>query len=218
MNSRFFLPILLAASAAAAVTTLQGSAPPPVLFDFQSYDPGDPPAELILTDAESKFAIVAEGDNKVLQMAPSPIVDGGVLLGNSIKGAVMVNARIKAAGKRRSSPRFGVGLQGVGGYRLLVVPAHKELQVMKDDAVVAQVPFVWTSGTWTHLEFSVLKAADGGSLIEGRAWSDGQTRPDAPQITLAAGVPPGQGKASLWATPYSELPVEFDDVTVTPRP
>ena len=130
----------------------------------------------------------------------------------------MVNAKIKATGKRRSSPRFGVGLHGVGGYRLLVVPAHKELQLMKDDAVVAQVPFVWATGTWTQLEFSVMKAADGGSLLEGRAWGEGETRPEAPQLTLSVATPPGQGKASLWATPYSELPVDFDDVTVTPRP
>lgn len=217
MNSRFFLPLLLTLITG-AVLAQEGAAPPPMVFDFQTCDVGNPPAELTLTDAESKFTIIAEGDNRMLQMAPSPIVDGGVLLGNSVKGAVMVNARIRAAGKRRSSPRFGVGLHGVGGYRLLVVPAHKELQVMKDDAVVAQVPFAWTSGTWTHLEFSVMKAAEGGSLIEARAWSEGQTRPEAPLITLSVATPPGQGKASLWATPYSELPVEFDDVMVTPRP
>lgn len=217
MNNCFFLALLLSGTACLAIAQ-EAAAPPPVVIDFQSFEAGSPPAELTLTDAESKFAILAEGDSKFLRMEPSPIVDGGVLLGNSIKGAGMVNAKIKATGKRRSSPRFGVGLHGVGGYRLLVVPAHKELQLMKDDAVVAQVPFVWATGTWTQLEFSVMKAADGGSLLEGRAWGEGETRPEAPQLTLSVATPPGQGKASLWATPYSELPVDFDDVTVTPRP
>ena len=214
MNKRLFFCLILTGSAFAQ----EAAAPPPLTIDFQSFEPGDPPTELTLTDAESKFSIVADGDNKLLRMASSPIVDGGVLLGNSVNGAVMVEARIRATAKRRSSPRFGVGLHGVGGYRLWVVPAHKELQLMKDDAVVAQVPFAWTSGTWTHLEFSVMKAAEGGSLIEGRAWADGGTRPADPTIKLSVPTPPGQGKASLWATPYSELPVDFDDVAVMSRP
>ena len=217
MNNPFVITLLLSA-AARVVFAQEAVAPPPVTFDFQSCDAGGIPSELTLTEADSKFSIVADGDNKLLQMAPLPIVDGGVLLGNSVKGAVRVNAKIKAAGKRRSSPRFGVGLHGVGGYRLLVVPAHKELQLMKDDAVMARIPFSWTSGTWTQLEFSVMKAAAGGSLLEGRAWGEGQTRPAAAQITLSVPTPPAQGKASLWATPYSELPVDFDDVTVTPGP
>lgn len=206
------------AAMAHAAMAQPGAAPPPVVIDFQSFDAGEPPSGLTLTEAEAKFAIIVEGDNKLLQLAPSPIVDGGVLLGNSIKGAVMVNARIRAAGKRRSNPRFGVGLHGVGGYRLLVVPAHKELQLMKDDVVVAKVSFQWKSGTWTQMEFSVMQAADGGSLIEGRAWEEGQPRPETAQLTLSVATAPGQGKASLWATPYSELPVDFDDVMVTPRP
>lgn len=217
MNNRFFFSLFFT-SIASVVIAQESAAPSPVMIDFQSYAPGDPPSGLTLTDAESKFAIVIEGDNKLLRMAPSPIVDGGVLLGNSVKGSVMVSARIKAAAKRRSSPRFGVGLHGVGGYRLLVVPAHKQLQLMKDDTVAAQVSYEWTSGTWTQLEFSVMKAADGGSLLEGRAWGEDLKRPDTAQITMSVPTAPGQGKASLWATPYSELPVDFDDVTVTPRP
>ena len=217
MNNRFLLSLLFTSVASLAVSQ-EATAPPPLVIDFQSYDEGDPPSELTLTDAESKFSIIAESGNKLLRMAPSPIVDGGVLLGSSVKGGVMVSARLRATAKRRSSPRFGVGLHGVGGYRLLVVPAHKELQLMKDDAVVVQVPYLWTSGTWTHLEFSVLKTSDEGSRIEGRAWGEGQTRPDTAQINFVVTTPPGQGKASLWATPYSELPVDFDDVTVTPRP
>lgn len=214
MNNRLFLLLVIAGTAIAE----EAAAPLPLKLDFQDCAPGAPPPGLTLTDAESKFSIVAEGDNKLLRMEPSPIVDGGVLLGNSVKGAVMVQARIKATAKRRSSPRFGVGLHGVGGYRLWVVPAHKELQLMKDDGVVAKAPIAWTSGTWTQLEFIVLKAPDGGSVLEGRAWAEGQPRPGAPLITLSVTTPPGEGKASVWATPYSELPVDFDDMTVTPRP
>lgn len=172
----------------------------------------------MVSDAEAKFTIEDDSGNKALRMNPSPIVDGGVLVGKSVKGGATVTARIRATGKRRSFPRFGVGLHGVSGYRLLAAPADKELQVMKDDAVVAKVPLEWKSGAWTNFEFSVTASADGGSAVEGRLWAEGQPRPDAPQLTFAAKTPPATGKASVWAAPYSELPVDFDDITVTAKP
>ncbi len=217
MNNRFIFTFLVAGITCMA-TAQDAVAPLPISLDFQSARVGDPPDDLTLTDAEAKFAIVAEGENRFLQMAGAPIVDGGVLLGISVKGAVQVKAKIRAKGKRRSSPRFGVGLHGVGGYRLWVVPAHKELQITKEDVVLAQVPLEWASGSWTHVEFRVLNAASGGSQIEGRAWAEGQPRPEAPQLTHSSAAAPGQGKASLWATPFSELPVDFDEVVVTAQP
>jgi hypothetical protein len=67
------------------------------------------------------------------------------------------------------------------------------------------------------VEFSVLAAAGGGSTLEARAWTEGQARPETPQLTHTLTTPPGTGKASLWAAPYAELPVAFDDVVVTPK-
>jgi hypothetical protein len=89
---------------------------------------------------------------------------------------------------------------------------------VRDDVVVAQVPWMWKSGTWTMVEFSVLAGPNGGSLLEGRAWEEGGARPEAAQVTHQVATAPGTGKASLWAAPYAELPVAFDDVLVTPRP
>jgi len=212
------MAMLLAGLALSAFGQEPAVAPAPLKLDFQALTPGPLPENVVLTEAEARFAIVTDGENKLLEMAGTPVVDGGVLLGSSIKGPVSIQARIKAAGKRRSFPRFGVGLHGVGGFRCLVVPARKELQIVKEDAVVAQVPWEWKSGTWTVVEFSVQAGPDGGSLLEGRAWEEGRARPEAAQVTHKAATPPGTGKASLWATPYAELPVAFDDVLVTPRP
>lgn len=225
MNNWF--PLVLFLSVAAPALAQAPAAPPaaapapaaaPLKIDFQSYSVGGVPDDLMVTDAEAKFTIVADGENKMLEMNPSPLVDGGVLVGPSIKGPVTITARIKAAGKRRSHPRFGVGLHGVGGFRCLVVPALKELQIVRDDAVVAQLPYAWKSGTWTVVEFSVLAAKDGGSTLEARAWEDGQPRPGAPLLTFAVKTPPATGKASLWAAPYAELPIAFDDVAIVPNP
>lgn len=194
------------------------ASPAPLKLDFQALAPGPLPDDMVATDAEARFAIVAEGDNKMLEMAATPIVDGGVLLGASVKGPVTVQARIRAAGKRRSFPRFGLGLHGVGGFRLLVAPARKELQIVRDEEVMAQVPWDWKSGTWTVVEFSVLDGPDGGSLLEGRAWEADGVRPEAAQVTHEVATPPGTGKASIWAAPFAELPVAFDDILVTARP
>jgi hypothetical protein len=218
MNNPVIISLLLAGLTVLSSAQDPAAAHAPLKLDFEALTPGPLPDDFVLTEAEARFSIVAEGGNKMLEMAATPIVDGGVLLGTSIKGGATISARIKATGKRRSYPRFGVGLHGVGGFRCLVVPARKELQIVRNDEVVAQVPWTWPSGTWTTVEFSVLAAAGGGSTLEARAWTEGQPRPETPQLTHALTTPPGTGKASLWAAPYAELPVAFDDVVVTPRP
>jgi hypothetical protein len=184
-------------------------------IDFSNEEAGDLPTAYMVSDAEAKFTIEDDGGNKLMRMNPSPIVDGGVLVGKSVKGPASVTARVRATGKRRSFPRFGVGLHGVSGYRLLAAPADKELQIMKDDAVVAKVPLEWKSGAWVTFEFTITAAADGGSAVEGRLWENGQNRPAAAQVTLSVKTPPATGKASVWAAPYSGQPVDFDDIAVT---
>lgn len=220
MNNSFLPVLTLAALTFSAVAQEPAAAPAPasLKLDFQALTPGPLPDDLVLTEAESVFSIVAEGENRMLEMAASPIVDGGVLIGTSIKGGAVVTARIKAEAKRRSYPRYGVGLHGVGGYRCLVVPARKEVQIVRNDEVVAQVEWSGKPGVWTQVEFSVLPAAGGGSTLEARVWQEGEGRPEKAVLTHAVETPPGTGKASVWATPYAELPVYFDDVEVTPKP
>lgn len=201
-----------AASGAPAPAAVEGET---VKVDFSKDEAGDLPTDYMVSDAEAKFTIEDDGGNKLMRMSPSPIVDGGVLFGKSVKGPASITARIRATGKRRSFPRFGVGLHGVSGYRLLAAPADKELQIMKDDAVVAKVPLDWKSGSWATFEFTITASADGGSSLEGRLWEEGQARPAAAQISLSVKTPPATGKASVWAAPYSGQPVDFDDVAVT---
>lgn len=205
-------------AAGAAPNPAAGTADDTVKIDFSAEETGELPADYMVSDADAKFTIVDDGGNKLMRMSPSPLVDGGVLVGKSIKGGMSVTARIRASGKRRSFPRFGVGLHGVSGYRLLAAPANKEIHLMKDDAVVAKVPLEWNSGTWTHFEFTITASAEGGSAIAGRVWEEGQPRPSTATLTWSDKTPPATGKASVWAAPYSSLPVDFDDITVTPRP
>ena len=194
------------------------AAPAPQKFDFQALMPGPVPDEFMSTDQDAKFLIVADGENKMLELQPQPIVDGGMLVGKSVKGACTVTARIKATGKRRTHPRFGIGIHGISGPRLRVVPATKSIEIVKStdkEEAVATAPYVWTSGTWTRLELTVKPGADGkGATVEARVWEDGKARPGDATITWASPDPPAQGKASVWGTPYAELPVQFDDIEV----
>ena len=203
---------------AAAAIAQDAAAPAPQKFDFQALQPGALPDEFMVSDQEAKFSIAADGENKFIELAGLPIVDGGVLVGKSVKGACTVTAKIKATGKRRTQPRFGVGLHGISGPRLLVVPAEKAVKIVKNtdkEESMASAAYAWTSGTWTMLELSTKAAADGkGSTVEARVWEDGKPRPDAATLTWNNPDPPAQGKASVWGAPYAELPIQFDDIEV----
>lgn len=223
IHSILFMGWLTANAVIAQPAAPETAAPPPAVFDFEKLPEGPLPEDFAVLDADAVFRIVAEGtagsSNHVLELSPQPLVEGGVLAGPSIKGAATVMAGFHATGTRRSFPRFGLGLHGAGGFRLLMVPAMKELQLVRDDAVVARIPMAWKSATWVKMEFSILAAAEGaGSLIEGRVWEAGATRPDLPQLSHTVTAPPGTGRASLWATPFSATPIRFDDVEIRPRP
>lgn len=206
-----------------AITTglaQDAAAPPaPQKFDFQALMPGPVPDEYMPTDQDAKFVIAVDGEkNKVLELQPQPIVDGGMLIGKSIKGGCTITAKIKATGKRRTQPRFGVGLHGISGPRLRVVPATKSVEIVRNtdkEEAVAAAPYAWTSATWTWLELSIKPSADGKSAtVEGRVWEDGKPRPEKPTLTWASPDAPSQGRASVWGTPYSELAMWFDDIEV----
>jgi hypothetical protein len=225
MTLRFsflFLAVTALASAqeAAAPAPAPAAAAPAVQkIDFEALMPGAVPDEYMSTDQEAKFVIAADGEkNKVLELQGQPIVDAGMLVGKSVKGPATITARIKATGKRRVQPRFGVGLYGISGPRLRVVPVTKTVEIVKNsdkEEVVASAAYTWTSGTWTKVEMSVKPAASGkGSVIEARVWEDGKPRPEKPTVTWENPGAAAQGRASVWGTPYSEQAIWFDDIEV----
>ncbi len=224
MTSRFlFLALAAMVSAQEAPTPAPAPAPAPAAaasqkFDFQALTPGAVPEEYMATDPDAKFVIAADGDNKVLELQGQPIADGGMLVGKSVKGPATVTARIKATGKRRVQPRFGVGLYGVSGPRLRVVPATKSVEIVKNtdkEEVVASAPYAWVSGSWTKLEMTIKASTKGtGSTIEAWVWEDGKPRPEKPTLTWENPAAPAQGRTSVWGTPYSEQAIWFDDIEI----
>ena len=161
-----------------------------------------------------QFSVKEIDGNKALELPGTPLEDFGALFGPAESDGVAVRARIRSESTKRLSPRFGVGLSGVAGYKLLVAPGQNVLQLLKDQQVVASAPFEWKSGTWTSLHLQVRKISEGKWNIEGRAWADGTPEPKDWSISFEVSEAPPAGKASIWGAPYSSKPILFDDLSV----
>lgn len=183
--------------------------------DFQKFSVGKTPDELFVV--QGTFSIAEDGANKVLQCDPEPLDDGVVLMGKAMKSGGTVKAKIKASSKKRTHPRFGVGLGGTSGFRLRVVGAEGVVELTREDARVANVDHIYKSDQWTWLELTLKPAATAGEWqLEGRVWLDGQSRPEMPTISLVSKDAPPNGKASVQGTPFSGKPIAFDEVEITP--
>jgi hypothetical protein len=201
----------------AAIVAVSGSAQTPadkVLFksDFESASADSVPEELMVLAGQ--FSVKEAGGNKALELPGTPLEDFGALFGPAESGGVAVRARVRSESTKRLAPRFGVGLSGVAGYRLLVSTGQNVLQLLKNQQVVASAPFEWKPGTWTSLHLQARKISEGLWIIEGRAWADGTPEPKDWSISVEVSEAPPVGKASIWGAPYSGKPIVFDDLSV----
>ena len=201
--------------AVASAEDAPAPAPEVVKQDFSQLEVGALPDEIMVI--EGAFTIVAEGDNKLLQLGTEPLTEGGVLLGKSLKKGGTIKAKVRASSKRRSFPRFAVGIGGTSGFRCRVAPAEKLMEIVKEDTRLTTANVEWKSDAWYWVELRVLPAATADQwTVEGRLWEDGQPRPDAALLTHTATEAPSSGKASVWGAPFSEKPIFFDDIEITP--
>ena len=208
-----FVTLMMAASLAG---TVSAQTKPLYENNFEQTELEKVPAEMLVLDGG--FAVKAEGGNKFLELPGAPLETYGVLFGPSEPSGIAVAARVHGTGKGRRFPTFGVGLNGVGGYRLQVSPGKKLLELYQGDAVIASAPFAWTSDAWTQLRLQTRKTADGHWKVEGKAWKQGDAEPAAWSISLDADKELAAGKASVWGAPYSTTPVRFDDLVVSKAP
>jgi hypothetical protein len=210
MNNRFIF-------ITATIVALTGSAQTPadrLLFktDFESANADSVPEELMILAGQ--FSVNEIGGNKALELPGTPLEDFGALFGPAESEGVAVRARVRSESTKRLAPRFGVGLSGVAGYRLLVSPGQNALQLLKDQQIVASAPFEWKTGTWTSLHLQVRKISEGKWIVEGRAWADETPEPKDWSISFEISEAPPAGKASIWGAPYSGKPILFDDLSI----
>jgi hypothetical protein len=206
---RCLVALLLTASAAPAADSSS------VLYqsDFSKVDADQVPNDFLVLDGG--FGVKEFDGKKVLELPGAPLDTFGVLFGSSTNSGVSVTAQIYGTSKGRRYPVFGVGLNGVGGYKLKVAPAKGALEIYKGDDILVSVPFEWKSGSWTALRLRVRAEGANGWKIEGKAWPQSTPEPDAWMAVADQKTPPPDGRASIWGSPFSGMPIRFDDLRIT---
>jgi len=186
--------------------------------NFEKAEVGKLPEDLLVLDGA--FAVKAEGGNKFLELPGAPLDTYGLLFGPTESANIAVSTRVYGTGKGRRFPTFGLGLNGVGGYKLQVSPGKKLLELYKGEELAASAPYTWESDSWTILHLQIRKTGDSWT-IEGKAWKEGGTEPAGWKVSHEEKTEPAAGRASIWGSPYSTTPIRYDDLllkTVAEKP
>lgn len=197
-----------------AILLMGGDATPTAYTnDFEKAEVGKVPDDLMVLDGT--FAVREVEGNKCLELAPDPIGSYGALFGPDGLTAMDVRARIWAASSGKRFPEMGIGADDAGGYKLFLVPAKHIVELRKGDDPVASAPFEWKDGAWTWLRLHVEPKGEKQWSMSGKAWPQGQNEPEKWTISASDTEAPSAGKASIWGSDYSEMPIRFDDLRVT---
>jgi hypothetical protein len=180
--------------------------------DFQQAALDKVPEDLLVLDGA--FAVKEEQGNKFLELPGTPLDTFGALFGPAEKDGIQATARVFGTSRGRRFPTFALGLNGVAGYRVQVSPGKKLLELYRGDSVKASVPYTWSSGHWTRLRLQVRKTSDGWT-IEAKAWPEGKDEPASWMISTTDKEELPAGRASIFGSPFSDTPIQFDDLVVT---
>ena len=181
--------------------------------DFEKAEVGQVPPDFLVLDGG--FVVKEENGNKVLELPGAPLDSFALQFGPVEAENVAVSARVKGTAKGRRYPSFGIGLNGTAGFKLQVSPARKMLELYQDQELKQALPYAWKSGQWIQFRLQVRKIKDGQWKIEGKVWAEGSLEPDQWSIAADAKEAPIAGRASVFGSPFSGTPIQFDDFMVT---
>lgn len=186
----------------------------PYRQDFEKEAVGKLPVDFLVLDGA--FTVKEENGNKFLELPGAPLDMYAVQFGPAETDNVSVSASIEGTAKGRRYPVFGVGLNGVAGYRLQISAAKKAIELYKDQALKATAPYEWKSGGWVRLRLQVRRVAEGTWKIEGRAWNPNakEKEPSDWMIVAEEKEQPQAGRASIFGSPFAGTPLRFDDLKV----
>jgi hypothetical protein len=180
--------------------------------DFQQVEPGPAPADFKVLRGE--FTVKQEGDNRYLELGAGELNSLGLLAGPEQAGSGSLRARLRGWPTGKRFPEFGVGLGGTRGHQLWLMPAVNEIQIRRDNRILARAPLSFKPGEWVHLHLDIRSSGADRWLVAAKAWWDGEPEPADWMIRHELTDPPPAGRPSLWGTPYSEKPIQFDDVRI----
>lgn len=181
--------------------------------DFEKSQVGSTPDDFLILDGS--FVVREAAGNKWLELPGAPLDSYGLLFGPTDSTGQTASVRILGSSKGRRSPTFGLGLNGVPGFKLQVSPAKKQVELLRGDAVVHSAPFNWVSAKWTWFRVQLRKASDGTHLMEGKVWMEGESEPKEWLIAFPVKDLPPAGRASIIGSPYAGTPIQFDDLKVS---
>jgi hypothetical protein len=181
--------------------------------DFENAEVGKVPSDFLVLDGG--FAVKEEDGNRCLELPGSPLDSFAVQFGPAEVDNINLSARIRSTAKGRRYPTFGTGLNGVAGYKLQISPAKKMLELYKDQELKQTLPYEWKSGQWTKFRLQIRKIKEGEWKIEGKAWVEGNPEPAQWMLILEEKETPGAGRASVFGSPFSGAPIQFDDFVVS---
>ena len=184
--------------------------------NFEKVEVGTVPQDFLVLDGG--FLVKEENCNKFLELPGAPLDSFAVQFGPAEADNVAVSARIKSTARGRRYPTFGIGLNGVAGYKLQVTPGKKMLELYKDQEVKELMPYGWKSGQWTKFRFQVRKVKEGQWKVEGKVWVEGSSEPATWMIAADEKEAPAAGRASVFGSPFSGTPIQFDDLDVSAVP
>jgi hypothetical protein len=181
--------------------------------DFQSAEVGSVPDDFLVL--QGAFSVQEQDGHRFLELPGAPLESFGLLFGPTERANLAVSARVQTGARGRLYSTFGIGLNGVAGYRLQVSPARQALELYKADEPLAATPFNWRPDSWTMMRLRVRQLADDKWKVEGKAWEQGADEPAGWMIVLEDADSPPPGRPSLWASPFAGKPIRFDDLLVT---
>lgn len=191
---------------------------PPAIYanDFGKETIGEEPADVLVLSGD--FRVKDQNGNRLLELPGTPLESHGLLFGPTEQAGIAVSARIHGTKKGRRYPVFGIGVNGVTGYRLFISPAKRAIELHKgpDPFVQESVPYQWESDKWTHFLLQVRELKKGEWKIQGKVWQEGQEEPEGWTIEAVETDRLFAGQPSIWGSPYSGTPIRFDDLAVRP--
>src|SRR5258707_11614313 len=131
--------LLIALLALTLTFRLYAQTTPLYTNDFEKAEAGKLPDGFLALDGN--FVVKEEAGNKFLELPGSPLDSYSVQFGPTESSNIVLSARINSSAKGRRFPTFGVGLNGIAGYRLQLSPAKQLLELYKGDTAKTNAPF-----------------------------------------------------------------------------
>jgi hypothetical protein len=185
-----------------------------VLYEnnFEKEQVGKVPENFLVLDGG--FAVKEEAGNKFLELPGSPLDSYSVQFGPTESSNIVISARINSTAKGRRFPTFGIGLNGIAGYRLQLSPAKKSLELYKGDTFRTNAPFEWNSGHWLNFRLQIRAIGPGEWKVEGKVWNTENPEPSNWTVGFDEKDLPAAGRPSVFGSPFAGTPIQFDDLRV----